>query len=126
LSLLIGLADGIIIDPSMVQDGHITGLFIDELVERLPANQEDTGVTLHFDAPSTEPPQTMLLAVTPEGKSWDFDLMVDTLRDTLEMARLRSLDGDDIPDFDHQLPAVFASQDLAAGLEAGEEHHEPD
>lgn len=121
LSLLVGLADGIIIDPSTAQDGYITGLLIDELVERLPANQEDTGVTLHFDAPNTEPPQTMLLAVTPEGKSWNFDLMVDTLRDTFEMARLRTLDGDDIPDFDHQLPAVFADQDLASGREAEEE-----
>ena len=40
---------------------------IDELIERIPADQEDTGVAMHFDAPNTEPPQTMLLAVAPEG-----------------------------------------------------------
>ena len=45
----------------------VVGLVVDRWSERIPGPDQVTGVAFHFDAPSTEAPQTMLLAVTPEG-----------------------------------------------------------
>ena len=92
------------------KNSFIHGLFITEMIERLPETEEDTGIALHFDAPNTEPPQTMLLAMAPEGKAWDFDLMIDTLRDTLEWSRLRTIDN--IPFLKNYMPAVYGPSNV--------------
>ena len=52
----------------------VVGLVVDRWSDRIPGTDQVTGVAFHFDAPSTEAPQTMLLAVTPEGRSWSADL----------------------------------------------------
>ncbi len=109
-----------VLDDQAINKNGLAGIVIDEVVERIPANSEDTGVAMHFDAPNNEAPQTLLLAMTPAGKDWDVDLMIDTLRDTLRWARIRAIDGENIKLFDHHLPAVFASQYLASGNEPPE------
>ena len=86
---------------------------MDEVVERLPSDEELTGVAMHFDSPNTEPPQTLLLAMAPEGQTWSFDLMRETVQETLGWARRRALDGENIKLFDHHLPAVFAAKGLS-------------
>ena len=49
---------------------------VDEWSEVIPAGTETTGIAVHYNQPSTEPPQTLLLVVTPEitgrwtGRSW--------------------------------------------------------
>lgn len=55
--------------------------------------EETTGVTFHFDQPNTEPPQVMLLAVPPvfTGK-WHWNDLVDTLHETLDMAKKRAIE----------------------------------
>jgi hypothetical protein len=73
-------------------------------VERLPSDEEQTGVTMHFDS--------LLLAMAPEGKKWSFDLLRETVQETLGWARRRALDGENIKLFDHHLPAVFGPKGL--------------
>ena len=65
-------------------------------------------MAFHFDAPSTEAPQTMLLAVTPEGRPWSADLVLDTVLETIEWMQLRAVAIDDLGDYGHALPTCFA------------------
>ncbi len=69
------------------------GLLLDEWTEVVPAETETTGLTFHFDKPSSEPPQAILL-VTPTQftGSWSWSDLVATLHETLDLARLRAVE----------------------------------
>jgi hypothetical protein len=87
-----------------------TGLLIDEWVEVIPSPAETTGIAFHFNQPNTEPPQTLLLAVTPEttGK-WTWDKLAGILHDTLDRAQLRAVEPEQLGDtaLGHLLPAIL-------------------
>ncbi len=85
----------------------VVGLVVDRWSERIPGPDQVTGVAFHFDAPSTEAPQTMLLAVTPEGRPWSADLMLDTVLETIEWMQLRAVAIDDLGDYGHAIPTCF-------------------
>src|SRR5262249_37178216 len=66
------------------------GLLLDEWTEEIPTAQENTGISFRFNQPNAVPPQTLLLAVTPEETgSWSWDALVGTLLDTLARAKRR-------------------------------------
>ncbi len=48
-----------------------------------------SGLAVHADAPGARPPQSILVAVTPDGGNWSTELLTATLADTLQLARLR-------------------------------------
>jgi alkyl sulfatase BDS1-like metallo-beta-lactamase superfamily hydrolase len=59
----------------------------------LPAETETTGIAFHFDQPSSEPPQSMLLVLpTTRAGAWQWDDVVDALHDTLALARARAVE----------------------------------
>src|SRR5690606_5546924 len=93
----------------------IAGLVIDAWTERIPDPEQLTGIALHFDAPSSRPPQSLLLLVPPEGEPWDFTLVVDSLLETLEAAQLRAVDPDVLSGYGHQFPAIYPPAKLNAG-----------
>jgi hypothetical protein len=93
---------------SVDQASLVVGLVVDRWSERIPSADQVTGVAFHFDAPSTEAPQTMLLAVTPEGRPWSADLLLDTVLETIEWMQLRAVAIDDLGDYGHALPTCFA------------------
>jgi hypothetical protein len=69
------------------------GLLLDEWTEVVPRKHETTGVTFHYDAPNSEPPQALLLVVTPEiTGSWKWDHLVAALNETLELAKSRAVE----------------------------------
>ncbi len=69
------------------------GLLIDEWSEVVPAPDATTGISFHYDRPSTEAPQTMLL-VTPADftGAWRWDDLVDALNETLDLAKRRAVE----------------------------------
>ena len=69
------------------------GLLLDEWTEVVPGETETTGITFHFDKPNCEPPQVILL-VTPTQftGAWKWEDLVNTLHDTLDMARTRAVE----------------------------------
>jgi hypothetical protein len=69
------------------------GLLLDEWTEIIPTREETTGLAFHYDRPSTEAPQTMLL-VTPTAfrSAWQWRDLVDTLHDTLNLAKQRAVE----------------------------------
>jgi hypothetical protein len=72
-----------------------SGLLVDEWVETIPNREETTGVAFHFDRPNTEPPQTLLLAVTPQlTGGWQWDDLLATLNETLDLAKKRAVEPD--------------------------------
>ena len=69
------------------------GLLLDEWTETIPAETETTGITFHFDKPNAEPPQAILLATPPQfNGAWQWADLVATLHETLDMARLRAVE----------------------------------
>ncbi|HEY1307428.1 MAG TPA: hypothetical protein VGF24_27930 [Vicinamibacterales bacterium] len=69
------------------------GLLLEEWTEVVPAETETTGITFQFDKPNAEPPQSMLLATPPQfSGAWRWDDLVQTLHDTLDLARLRAVE----------------------------------
>ena len=85
---------------------------MDEWAEVLPARVETTGIAVHYDQPSSEPPQTLLLAVAPKltGK-WMWDDLVAILEDTLSRAKQRGVEPDllSATPFAHLLPAILTA-----------------
>ncbi len=92
------------------------GLMIDEWTELIPSGKETTGIAFHYDQPNAMPPQTLLLAVTPELKgNWTWGDLMDILNDTLDSAKRRAVEPDlvDKSVYAQFLPAVmtaFSSQ----------------
>ncbi|HEU4871331.1 MAG TPA: hypothetical protein VFT08_10810 [Pyrinomonadaceae bacterium] len=95
-------------DASTVQ----SGLLIDEWNEVIPNRVETTGIAIHYNQPNTEPPQCLLMAVSPNvNGQWDWDDLVDTVIDTFDRAKRRAVE----PDFLRPtaywqlLPAILSS-----------------
>lgn len=69
------------------------GLLLDEWTEIIPSETETTGIAFHFDKPNAEPPQAILLATPPNfNGAWQWEDLVTTLHDTLDLARLRAVE----------------------------------
>jgi hypothetical protein len=95
--------------------GVAAGLVVDEWAEVIPSGDVVTGVALNFDAPSSRPPQAMLLALPPRDRSWSFDNVVDTLLEGLEAAKLRAVDPDVLVAYGHQMPAIYPPVGIDSG-----------
>lgn len=88
------------------------GVLVDEWTEVIPRTEETTGVAFHYDRPSNEAPQTLLLALPADFTgSWDWDDLVDTLHETLDMARKRAVEPRhvDTTAYARFLPATLSS-----------------
>lgn len=90
------------------------GLLIDEWVEVIPNYEETTGVAFQYDQPDATAPQTILLAVSPKPvtttSKWEWDDLVHTLVDTLEMAKNRTVEPDQLEQskLGQVLPAIIS------------------
>ncbi len=106
LSLMIWNSD-LLVDSSTGK----AGIIVDEWVEIIPNKAEVSGVTFNYDQPDARPPQSILLAVTPEltGK-WDWDALIHTLEDTLELAKNRAVEPEHLDKsvFGQVLPTIIS------------------
>jgi hypothetical protein len=92
------------------------GYVVDSWTERLPGRSVKTGVAIQHDAPSSRPPQAILLAVTPDNMTpWSDALLTQTLIETIENAQVRAVTPSMIEGLGHHLPAVF----VPGGVDAG-------
>ncbi len=95
--------------------GRQCGLLLDEWTEVVPGTEETTGITFHYDRPNSEPPQTLLLVTAAHfGESWDWDELVAALNETLELAKLRAVEPDQIAatPLNRLLPATLMAMTL--------------
>lgn len=90
----------------------LVGLLIDEWTEVVPSPEETTGLVFHYDQPSAKAPHAILLAVAPDDKpAWDLETLQATIVETLELARLRTVDPAALPDVSPFLPALYVVED---------------
>jgi hypothetical protein len=69
------------------------GLLLDEWTEIVPAPRETTGLTFHYDRPNAEAPQVLLLVTPPVfAGAWQWDDIVDAVRETFERAKSRAVE----------------------------------
>ena len=73
---------------------------------------ETTGIAVHYNQPNTEPPQSLLLAISPTltGK-WSWTDLVAVITDTFDRARRRGVEPDHLAAtaYAQLLPAVITS-----------------
>jgi len=105
--------------PLPAAQAQWTGLLLDEWTELIPNRDESTALAFHYDDPGAEAPQAVLIAVPPDNaQNWSLDTVVAVLRETLELARLRAVDGDLLGSLSQLLPATYlaanARQDTVA------------
>jgi hypothetical protein len=89
------------------------GLVVDEWNELIPAATQPTAVSFRHETPVAEAPQAVLLAVPPTtaAASWDNETLIDTVRETLALAKLRLVDTvDELRPF---LPAICLTGNTA-------------
>jgi hypothetical protein len=90
------------------------GFVVDEWVETVPAAVQHTSLSFRYQAPVAEAPQAVLLAVPPtDDATWDPEAIVDTVRDTLALAKLRAVDGSQLDRLRPFLPAIFLTGNTA-------------
>jgi hypothetical protein len=86
------------------------GLLLDQWVEQIARPTEQTGITFHYDDPGTEAPQTILLAIPPaRAPNWDLPSLLAILNDTLDLAKVRAVDGELLGELGQLLPAIYLS-----------------
>jgi hypothetical protein len=100
---------------ALASGAAVSGILVEEWVERLPTATRSTGLAFHFDAPAARAPQSLLLMVPPQGEGWDLDLVAATLCATFEDARLRTIGPESLAAYGHHLPAIFAPGALDPG-----------
>lgn len=95
--------------------GEVCGLLVDEWTELIPAKEEITGITFHYDRPNTEAPQTLLLVEPVQLRgNWQWNDLVDALTNTLDAARSRGIEPAQIDKtpFSSFLPAILGAESL--------------
>lgn len=98
--------------PFVASAPALCGVLVDEWTEVIPRTDETTGLAFHYDRPNTEPPQTLLLALPADFTgSWSWDDLVDSLHETLDMARKRAVEPRhvDTTAYARFLPATLSS-----------------
>jgi hypothetical protein len=88
---IVALAPGA--DPAPLS--CVVGLMIDQWSEVVPLDQVTTGIALQYDAPASQAPQAVLLAVPArKGTGWTPHQLRDIVRDTADLVRMRLVDPD--------------------------------
>jgi len=74
----------------------LAGLLVHQWQEKIPEKQVDTGLSFYYNQPNSQPPQSLLLAVPGEmedwGSGWTVDELIDIVGDTMDLARVRTVD----------------------------------
>ena len=88
------------------------GLLLDEWTELIPSEDEEVGISFHYDRPNSEPPQVILLAMPTEFKGhWEWNDLLGVVNDTLDQAKKRAIEPEQIDETKYAkfLPATISS-----------------
>lgn len=97
-------------DPPRFPTWSFGGVLIDEWTESIPEPEATTGMTFNYNQPSNEAPQTVLIAVHPNGvelgrhrnienfvySKWKLEEIKDVVCSAIELAKLRAVEPDQI------------------------------
>ena len=89
------------------------GVMLDEWPERIPSTQQSASVAFHFQEPSARAPQALLLAVCPDNReTWDDQILQAVLAETLQIAKIRTVDLASVQQVGQILPALYFALNL--------------
>jgi len=95
---------------------QVTGLFVDEWNEILPADTVQGAVAFHYNAPSSAAPNVILLCLPPSGREqWQLDHLIAAVEDALHRARMRVVDPDLLGAAGQLLPTLLLRDRLLPG-----------
>jgi len=90
----------------------LAGMIIDEWPEKVVLPKQDTAITFHYDGPSAEAPQCLILAVSPHNSYrwiWD-DAEKNTLKDifvdAMDLMKIRAVDYRSLKELNQFLPTI--------------------
>ncbi len=87
---------------------RVSGLLVDEWVEVVPSALAATSVAYEADAPVARAPQAIVLGLAPNvAAGWDVETIVDLVRETVDLAKLRTVDSETGAWIGRMLPAVL-------------------
>lgn len=90
------------------------GLLVDEWSELIPDREQMAGLAFHYDAPSTEPPQAVLIAVpSDDSETWSQASLTATLHETLDLTKIRAVDGELLGVLGQLAPVIYLSTNAA-------------
>jgi hypothetical protein len=93
-----------------------SALVIDDWTEKIPVNEEVTGIAFHYNQASASAPQSVIVAIEPTGAGkWDWDVLQGIIYDTLRRAKSRAVEPDHLmenPALGVLLPMTIASFDV--------------
>ena len=117
------------IDPSV----SFCGFVCDTWTEQVPGlttvasgargyeASEVSGMAFTTDGPNASAPQCLLLAIAPDpSKGWSLDILFDTVRETLDLAKIRTVDLGDLPRLGRVLPAIHSGYNVSQLIQAGQ------
>jgi hypothetical protein len=82
--------------------------------EIIPAEEEDAGLAVRYDAPAAQAPQAVLIAVPPDDQAnWSFGALERTLLDTIQLAQVRGLTLADLGGYGQLIPMTFLAENTA-------------
>ncbi|MBV9822482.1 MAG: hypothetical protein JO144_09595, partial [Actinobacteria bacterium] len=93
----------------------LRAVVVDEWNEAVPASSEVTGLAFHVDSPGSAAPQSILIAVPANGTApvWDPPALAATLHETLDLAKMRTVDIDALTTLGQLLPALYVANNVA-------------
>ncbi|MGN6106366.1 MAG: hypothetical protein ACTHU0_14760 [Kofleriaceae bacterium] len=98
---------------SFADDSTWAGLLVDEWAEMIPSETQLTAYAVHHDAPGAEAAQCVLLAVPPpQATTWDLQLLIDIVGETLDLAVIRAVDPELSP-FSLLAPCIYLAASVA-------------
>ena len=100
--------------PTQAPPGSWVGIVIDEWTEVVPSTTQSSALSFRYETPVAEPPQAVLLAVPPTAApTWDHDTLLDTVRETLSLAKIRAVDNTLLDNLRPFLPAICLTGNTA-------------
>jgi hypothetical protein len=98
---------------------ELCGLVVDDWTEVVPRGSEITGLTFHFDQPDATAPNAILIGVHPGDRdTWDLETLEATVLESLDLAKLRAVDTDDLQWVGRFLPLLYFPDNLAGDTAA--------
>ena len=96
---------------------NVAGLLVDEWVEVVPDAMETTSVAFHYDAPTSTPPQVMLLGLPyPTQETWTAADVIEVVDEALALSRIRMVTLDGLPDLGQLVPLFITPENPAGDL----------
>lgn len=104
----------------------ISGIVVDEWVEKRPSTQQDAAIALNYDSPQAEAPNSLILAVPedPYAPGWSAERAADMVRHMLDLMQMRALSTQTTPLDNTILPLSNLVAHLGSG--AGERPRLPE